>query len=167
MSIRVFIVVGAASVFALCLPIVANSQVSGEAVFNARCKSCHDPAVERAPGRTELAIRPRADIEKSLTSGLMVPMAQGMSTSEIQAVASFLTNAAPAAANAPGGRRPGTPAVGVDRLCASHPPIQAADGDWSTFGISSASDRFQRRPGLSASDVPKLKVKWAFTMPGG
>ena len=37
----------------------AAPQPNGESVFNARCKMCHDPAVERAPSRAELAFRSR------------------------------------------------------------------------------------------------------------
>jgi polyvinyl alcohol dehydrogenase (cytochrome) len=52
-------------------------------------------------------------------------------------------------------------------MCDSHPPIAASTGDWATAAVSAASDRFQRNPGLSAADIPKLKLKWAYTMPGG
>src|SRR5271165_2563881 len=69
----------------------ANQPANGEAIFNARCKSCHDPAVERAPGRLELAVRPRTDIVTALVTGVMAPMAQGLSRPEIEAVALFLT----------------------------------------------------------------------------
>ena len=33
----------------------ANAQTSGQAVFEARCKDCHEPAVDRAPSREDLA----------------------------------------------------------------------------------------------------------------
>ena len=43
----------------LVAPISAIAQVpapiAGEAVFNARCKSCHEPAVGRAPSRVGLS----------------------------------------------------------------------------------------------------------------
>ncbi len=68
----------------------ATQAANGEEVFNARCKSCHDPAVERAPGRSQLAFRRRRDIIASLTSGVMAPMAQGLSRAEIEAVALYL-----------------------------------------------------------------------------
>jgi polyvinyl alcohol dehydrogenase (cytochrome) len=42
----------------------------------------------------------------------------------------------------------------------------AATG-WNGWGNESANSRFQRTPGLSADDVPKLRLKWAFGFPGG
>jgi polyvinyl alcohol dehydrogenase (cytochrome) len=169
MNIKISIVAVVAGL-AVALPNAAFSQadtpVNGEAVFNARCKVCHDPAVERAPGRAELAIRSRADIEKSLTDGAMAPMAKEMTAAEVRAVAAFL---APAPAQASGGQRRGgaQASVGTSRMCESHPPISARAGDWASAGVSPHSDRFQRAPELKAADVPKLKLKWAFTMPGG
>jgi polyvinyl alcohol dehydrogenase (cytochrome) len=153
---------------ALSLPGTASTQdaTDGEAVFNGRCKSCHDPAIERAPAKTELAIRPRADIVKALTTGMMVPMAQGMSPAQIQAVAAYLTPAQAAAADAPR-RAAMPPPVGTDRMCETHPPIRTGTGDWTSASVNAASYRFQPKPGIAAADLPKLKLKWAFTMSGG
>src|SRR5215831_14203195 len=141
----------------LAFPFLARTQVSGsqpngEAVFNARCKSCHDPAVERAPGRAELAVRSRADIVQAMASGVMQPMSNGMSPAEMQAVAAFLSPVQPAVADDASRRRPAMPAVGTDQMCEAHPPIAARDGDWSTLGVGSASDRFQRNPGFNVAD---------------
>jgi polyvinyl alcohol dehydrogenase (cytochrome) len=174
MKIRTTFVASAATVLALSAPWTASSQAGdapqpeGQAVFNARCKNCHDPAIERAPGRAELAIRPRADIVKALTTGMMVPMAQGLSAGDIQAVAAYLSPVQPAPTAQPAERRAGAPPpIGIDRICEVHPPIQARAGDWSSVGVSPISDRFQAHPGLAAADVPRLKVKWSFAMPGG
>jgi polyvinyl alcohol dehydrogenase (cytochrome) len=134
---------------------------NGSEIFEQRCKSCHDPAIERAPGRAELAARPRADIVLALTSGIMAPMAQGLSAEQIQSVAAYLTPETrfPAA--------PSTPAVAADRMCAVNPPIKAGRNDWSSAGFDDESSRYQSNPGLKAADVPKLKLKWAFSMSGG
>jgi|HubBroStandDraft_6_1064221.scaffolds.fasta_scaffold23521_3 polyvinyl alcohol dehydrogenase (cytochrome) len=137
----------------------------GERLFNAQCKSCHDPAIEHAPTRAELAVRPREDIVAALTNGKMVPMAQGLNAAQIQAIASFLVPPASAAAPA----RPGIPIgpVGNDKKCETNPPIQASSSDWSSMGLETSSNRYQKHPGLSARDVPRLKVKWAFALAGG
>lgn len=84
----------------------ANAQTSGQAVFEARCKDCHEPAVDRAPSRADLAQRPQTDIVKSLTDGLMKPMAEGLSTAEIQAVASYISSVGAAAPPATAPRNP-------------------------------------------------------------
>jgi polyvinyl alcohol dehydrogenase (cytochrome) len=132
-----------------------QAPATGNDIFNARCKSCHEPPVDRAPGRAELAIRPRADVVAALTRGVMAPMAQGLSQSEIASVAQFL---------APG---PQLGPAGVDKLCALNPPIKATSADWPALGVDANTSRFQRSPGLRAADVPRLKVKWAFSMSGG
>jgi polyvinyl alcohol dehydrogenase (cytochrome) len=149
---------------AFALPAQAQAPGSGETVFNARCKSCHDPAVERAPNRAALSVLPRAQIVDALTNGVMKPMAAGLSDADKQAVAAYLTAARPQAASQ--ARAPAAP-VGVDVRCEKNPPIRATGSDWTSVGVDPASHRFQANPGLAASDVPKLKVKWAFAMAGG
>ena len=133
----------------------ATKAENGEAVFISRCKSCHEPATERAPTRAELAFRSPADIVSALTSGVMAPMAKGLSRPEIEAVAMYL---------APGQQ---LGAAGADKPCAANGPIQASASDWPTLGPDENSSRFQPNPGIKAADVPRLKVKWAFSMPGG
>jgi polyvinyl alcohol dehydrogenase (cytochrome) len=130
----------------------------GATLFEQRCKLCHEPAVERAPGRPELAARPRADIVRALTSGLMAPMAQGLSADEIQSVAAYLS---------PDAGRAEAAAEAKEPVCASHSPIRAAQGDWNSFGFDANSSRFQDHPGFKAADVPQLQLKWSFSMSGG
>jgi polyvinyl alcohol dehydrogenase (cytochrome) len=149
-------------------PTVASS--AGATVFEQRCKTCHEPPIERAPGKGELAARPRADIVRSLTSGVMLPMAQGLSVDQIQAVAAYLT---PEAARADGtlgvDPRPAAPgaAAANEPFCQTHLPLKAGDSDWPSAGVDDVSSRYQPSPGLKAKDVPKLELKWAFSMPGG
>jgi polyvinyl alcohol dehydrogenase (cytochrome) len=143
---------------ALCAAADLNT---GQAIFTQRCQGCHDPAVERAPGKTELAARPRADIVRSLTSGVMAPMAQGLSADQIQAIAIYLTPepSAPAA--------PANTQVASDPMCTGNSSIKAGTSDWASAGNEDSSSRYQMRPGLKARDVPKLQLKWAFSMSGG
>src|SRR5271168_1673723 len=156
-----------AGAFAFVQPALAASD--GGSIFEQRCKTCHDPAIERAPGKAELATRPRADIVRSLTSGIMATMAQGLSAEQIQAVAAYLTPDARSAAETPAERRPATPvaAAAVEPMCPNNPPIRAGSSDWASAGFDDASTRYQPHPGLNASDVPKLKLKWSFSMTGG
>jgi polyvinyl alcohol dehydrogenase (cytochrome) len=51
--------------------------------------------------------------------------------------------------------------------CATNPPIRATGGDWTSVGFDPTSHRYQPKPGLTAADLPKLKVKWSFAMSGG
>ena len=70
----------------------APDNTHGEAIFKARCKECHEPAVDRAPTRDELAAKPPADIVAALTTGPMAPVAEGLTAEEKQAVAAYLTS---------------------------------------------------------------------------
>ena len=63
----------------------------GEAIFQERCKDCHDPAVERAPSRQDLAARTPDQIVAALTTGPMTPVAEGLTPQDKQAVAAYLT----------------------------------------------------------------------------
>jgi mono/diheme cytochrome c family protein len=67
---------------------------SGEAIYAARCKECHESGDERAPTPAQLAAKAPADIVTALTTGPMAPMAEGLTPEEKQAVASWLTRAA-------------------------------------------------------------------------
>jgi polyvinyl alcohol dehydrogenase (cytochrome) len=157
---RIWICAAAVSALAgIGAPAVAQdagaARPSGESVFKEHCKSCHEPAVERAPTRAELAFRSPADIVTALTSGVMAPMGKGLSRPEIEAVALYL---------APGQQ---LGSAGADPMCALNGPIKAGAADWPALGPDENSTRFQPNPGLRAADVPKLKLKWAFSMPGG
>jgi polyvinyl alcohol dehydrogenase (cytochrome) len=160
-----------AALAVLAAPFAAHAQSAGEGVFNSRCKACHEPAIDRAPPKATLATYPAATIVDALTNGVMKPMAAGLSDADKQAVAAYLTGAPsseappPVAAARPQGR-PTPAAVGVDVKCAVNPPIKATPSDWTSVGLD-RSQRYQANPGLTAADVPKLKVKWSFAMSGG
>jgi polyvinyl alcohol dehydrogenase (cytochrome) len=171
---KAWIMVATAAVGAVLLaaPFAANAQApaNGEAVFNARCKSCHEPAIDRAPNRTALSTYQPAQVLQALNGGAMTPMAQGLSDADKAAVAAFLTTAQlPTEAHPqPGGARAVPIASrGVDVMCATNPPIHTTPSDWASVGLDANSRRFQPNPGLKAADVPRLKVKWAFAMTGG
>ncbi|HEY0435065.1 MAG TPA: PQQ-binding-like beta-propeller repeat protein, partial [Phenylobacterium sp.] len=169
-----------ASAFVLAPAARAQDAAAGEAVFMARCKGCHDPNIDRAPSKATLATYPAAQIVDALTNGVMKPMASGLSDTDKAAVAAYLTAAqaappapaqaptapGPQAARAPAGRAAPPAAVGVDVKCATNPPIRPTASDWTSVGLD-ASHRYQANPGLTAADVPKLKVKWSFAMSGG
>lgn len=148
-------------------PILTNDALVkvGEEVFKQRCQSCHDPAVERAPNKADLAGRKRDSIIQALTTGVMIPMAQGLSSTQIQAVAAYLRpneTTGPTSQGIASGDL-----VGKYPMCAEHPPIVASSSGWASTGLDVAGTRFQPNPGIKTADVPKLKVKWSFAMSGG
>src|SRR5512140_258263 len=71
----------------------AQDAPNGQAVYEARCKGCHEGGNPRAPSKADLGQRAPGDIVTALTSGIMAPMAQGLSDADKQAVAAYLTSA--------------------------------------------------------------------------
>src|SRR4030095_9487043 len=92
----------------------------------------------------------------ALTLGRMVLQATALSEAEQRAVSVFLAGKPFA---------PPSPIVVVNR-CTSSPPIRdpAGAGGWNGWGNGVAHTRFQpaANGGLTAADLPKLKLKWAF-----
>lgn len=124
----------------------------GAALFTKNCATCHNPgAANRTPAPETLRKLSKAAILAALETGDMKAQAASMSPAGRAAVAEYLgsgTAASPSpAANA----------------CAANPPFTRIDG-WNGWAGDATNSRFQPAAagGLSASDVPKLKVKWAF-----
>lgn len=121
-----------------------------------RCKTCHEPAIERAPDRSVLRQYAPENIAQILRNGLMAPMAQGLSREQIVNLAGHL-------AGRPVGSLPPT----ADKACGKNPPIRMTATSWSRYGIEPGNGHFQRNGGLNVRDVPKLKLKWSFAYAGG
>lgn len=131
--------------------------ISGEPIFKARCAGCHDPAVDRAPTRAQLAGRSPEEVYDALTVGAMKTIGATLSPAELYGVTRFLTGKSPT---------PQT-AQGPDpNVCASHGPLRPDGPRWNGWGRDLANSRYQPEPGFTAADIPRLKVKWAFSYPG-
>lgn len=75
--------------------------------------------------------------------------------------------AAPAApATSPATATP-VPAEQLVNLCAEAKPASSGAPSWTGWGVDPANSRFQpaAKAGISAADVPHLKLKWAFGIP--
>jgi len=134
---------------------------NGEALFSQLCASCHEGGADRAPRLDQLrALSPERVLE-TIEFGSMVSMAQGRTPSERRALAEFASGGAFGTAlsitPAPRAMCPATGDVGVDPEAPR----------WDGFGQNASNTRFQRAEaaGLSASDVPRLRLKWAFGLP--
>jgi len=138
----------------------------GQALFSTKCATCHDMGLDRAPETAALRRLTAANILTAL-NGVMAPQAYGLSDADKQAIATFLTTPA-AAAGGRGGGRGGAPAVQtVDTPCTSNPAITPGKSDWIGAGGVATGHRYQANPGIRPADVPKLKVKWAFSLVQG
>jgi len=137
--------------------------VSGEPIFKAKCAQCHqengghEPAVGRAPTREMLSARSPEEVYDALTIGAMKPMAQGLSEAELYGVVRFITGKSPV---------PDAPKVADSNLCRTHGPLQPNGPQWNGWGRDLANSRYQPKPGFTAAEIPRLKVKWAFAYPG-
>jgi polyvinyl alcohol dehydrogenase (cytochrome) len=134
----------------------------GALLFTGRCAACHDPAAGRAPSREALSQRAPESIVAALTTGAMRPFASGLTPEMIRSVSVWLAGKPLAS-----GTTAGAGAQPPDNRCAGNPPIRAAATDWNGYGKTAGSSRFQPNTSLTARNVERLKVKWAFSLAGG
>jgi polyvinyl alcohol dehydrogenase (cytochrome) len=141
-----------ASRFALAGP------VSGDAIYQKRCAACHDSAGERVPPRDALKRMSVARILRALDFGAMINVAGPMTREEREAVATFLGVA--------GADTPRTP----KNVCADRNVNLNAipKGAWNGWSPATQNTRYQPgdAAGLTANQVPRLKLKWAYGFDG-
>src|SRR6202041_623881 len=130
----------------------------GAALYQARCSACHDnsSAEERAPKREQIAARKPEAIVAAMFDGAMIVQASGLTLEEGQAIARFIT----------GKEFSGVSEVSMGKCEAPGKKLSLAPGDWTGWSVEPDNSRYQAKPGLRASDIPKLKLKWAFGFPG-
>jgi polyvinyl alcohol dehydrogenase (cytochrome) len=129
----------------------------GVAIFESHCATCHQKETgSRTPTRAELANLTPEQVMSALLRGKMTVQGAALSTSEIRAVALYVTGKNWSA-------QPVDPAAG---RCSGNPkPFSPGSGDWNGWGVDSSNARYQPRPGFQAADAPRLKLKWAFGFP--
>lgn len=149
------------AVVALCLApvLLPAADVSGDAVYRARCSSCHDSDNPRIPQRAALQAMPAERILHTLDYGVMIAMAYTMPRAEREAVASYLGRPGAATAVPPS-------AYCRDRTVKLPPP--GAAWLWNGWSPTPDNARFQSAAaaGLSLDQVKGLKLKWAFGFDG-
>lgn len=138
----------------------ATAAPDGAAIFARDCQSCHDGAAQsRAPAPDVLRQRAPEAILAALTAGGMRPQGGRLSGAERRAVAEYLS-----------GRPLGGDLTGATiGRCTTPMPLSAVDSapSWTGWSASPDNTRFQssERAGLTAADVPRLALKWAFGFP--
>ena len=136
-----------------------QSRIAGAAIFSEHCAACHEPPIERAPSRTDLANYFPEAVKKALTSGLMKAMAAGLTDVQLDQVSLYLTGREP--------RPVGDISTEDQNKCPTTAQFNPNGPSWNGWSPDLQNTRFQPNPGLTAADVPKLKVKWAFSLEGG
>ena len=140
----------------LAAPAVAQD---GAVLYATHCGQCHDGGVVRAPSRRVLGEMTPERIVAALESGLMRLQGSERTADERRAIAVFLSGKPLGSLAAP---------VTAPRCTSTPAAFSAAPRSaWNGWSPTAANDRFQPDAGgLSAFDVPKLKLKWAFGFAG-
>lgn len=143
----------------------ANSSELGVLVFQTTCVNCHGkPEFEKAPPLSALLQYTPERIYEALNNGPMAAViGNRLSDPAKRAVSESIT-----------GQRLGAAAAGaaeaMPNRCASNPPLEAERdrASWNGWGIDANNTRFQdaRNARLTDAEVPRLKLKWAFGLPG-
>jgi len=138
---------------------------TGWNLFQTRgCALCHLNPTEKAPtGEAIREMTPERNYT-SLTTGSMQMQAQALNDGQKRVIAEFMS-----------GRTLGSSAIGdaknMPNKCASNPNMSnpAQGPGWNGWSVDQSNTRFQTSAGagLTAAQVPQLKLKWAFGLPGG
>ena len=135
------------------------AEPSGEAIFAARCASCHDAppsADNRAPPKALLKQMSVARIVRTMDFGAMMSLTYMLNRAERQAVAAYL--------GVPGeNREPPAKAFCAARSVAL-PKTEA--GAWNGWSPAPTNTRYQPSPGISAAQLAQLRLEWAFAFSG-
>ncbi len=126
----------------------------GAAIYKARCAQCHDAPAGRVPPFSALRDMNPMKVLHSLEGGVMKAQAEGLSSADRHALVGYITYSAPKASAPP-----------ASAFCdPAAPRVRDVMRQWIRWGVDFENTRFQSAAaaGISASDVPKLKLKWAF-----
>ncbi|WP_306769230.1 PQQ-binding-like beta-propeller repeat protein [Parafrankia sp. BMG5.11] len=145
----------------------------GAALYAQRCAACHDNASDRTPAREVLAQNRASFILAAMRGGSMAPMAAGLTQAEMEAIARHVSKVRGDAELTDidprriwGDSVEGTP-LDAPKCTKAPPPIDfATQASWNGWSPTVDNRRYQANPGLTAADVPRLKLKWAFQYPG-
>jgi polyvinyl alcohol dehydrogenase (cytochrome) len=129
---------------------------NGAALFRSACSGCHNDDEPSAPSPEALAGRSPQAILDALTAGSMRYQGLAFSGSERRAIAEYLAGRAIR----------GTVAGATAGRCVKPPPMRdpAAGPHWNGWGPDITNTHFQpaELAGLTAEQVPRLHLKWAF-----
>lgn len=136
----------------------------GISAFERECSKCHgNPAVERAPSPAAIRAMPPERIYAAITTGVMQTQAANLNDEQKRRLAEYM-----------GGRPLGSAdQADAGKMPNPCPPAAMPDPSkgpaWNGWGNDVHNTRFQdaKDAGLTAAQVPNLKLKWAFGFPLG
>jgi len=148
----------------LCLSVrfAMAQDAGGSVVFEEHCAQCHAAPDSRAPNRDSLRERTPESILDAMTSGAMVQQARALTVEQRRQVAEYIAGR-PLGASASGDVS-ATPNRCPAPLDAAQFIVSMKGPMWNGWGADLANSRFQpaAAAGLTADQVPRLKLKWAF-----
>jgi polyvinyl alcohol dehydrogenase (cytochrome) len=150
-----------AALCAAAFAVAASAEDNPQALFDKHCASCHasPPQGSNIPKLEALRALDTNVIVDALRDGPMRIQGQYLTPAQHIAVAQFIT----------GKPYLPPPAAFTRGLCTAAPPSPtfAAGTTWNGWGADQRNTRYVAETGgLAAADVPKLKLKWAFGIPG-
>ena len=129
----------------------------GAALYKQNCATCHDGGMDRAPSRDALKAMSADRVLAAMETGPMISMASRRTALERRVIAEFVS---------------GKKLTGIletkplpQAMCSAAGATDLSRGPaWIGWGTNLSNTRFQdaANAGLTAADVPRLKVKWAF-----
>jgi polyvinyl alcohol dehydrogenase (cytochrome) len=138
---------------------VPYDPAAGEALYSAHCAACHDHPSDRTPAKAVIANNTPAYILGVLTDGVMRANAAGLTRGEKLSVAMFVSQ------NKSGGTV--SKASSETPACTGTPAkLTLSEPGWNGWGRSIQNTRYQPNPGITATQVPRLKLKWAMAVSG-
>src|SRR5215831_2068880 len=138
---------------------------NGIAVFQTQCVACHgNPNVERAPSPNAIREMSPERIYAALTTGVMKDQGDKLSDQDKRGVSEFMSGR-------PMGSAQQGDARNMANQCRNNPAMSdpARGPSWNGWSADVSNSRFQSAQvaRLTAADVPRLKLKWAFGFPQG
>jgi len=127
----------------------------GAALYKERCASCHDSPSGRISSIAAIKQMTSEAVYAAMTTGAMKLQTTGLS---IQQLVSLLVYIAPG-----GGANKKT---AFEKSCKGNTPLRPGTSAWGGWSPSVTNARYQdaKAAGLTAPDVPRLKLKWAFNL---
>ncbi len=143
-------------------PKAGPAKPAGEVLFGSECATCHVAGeATRAPALETLRQLPADAVLTALTTGRMSAQAQRLSPADRVAVAEFVTGKAVSAAQTTAGGQCDAKSRGSsDSLAAG-----LGQGSWNGWGGTPAGSRFTESGGITAAELPRLRLAWAFGFP--
>jgi polyvinyl alcohol dehydrogenase (cytochrome) len=137
-------------------------------LFARQCATCHQTGNnDRAPSLQALRELAPEAILTALTTGRMARQAQRLSPADRVAIAEFAAGRAVAAVTATSGGQCDTATTTSTTKSTSGTSFEASfdKPSWNGWGGTLGSARYARDGGITATEVPRLKLAWAFGFP--